>query len=163
MSAASAKSSAPRASDLDLSDSLPSSQPSTGHEQQGRLHLHAVRIFPRRRKFETRNRRMPSIITVQDVQALMTLSQREAAQELDISLTALKNACKKLGMGGWPYVEKKYHSATPNAKNEGSTEEDEREEKGEQEEQEDLMKNFRTWRTPDLLDEIIHMMDTASK
>ncbi|EKX44159.1 hypothetical protein GUITHDRAFT_109942 [Guillardia theta CCMP2712] len=114
---------------------------------------------------------MPSIITVQDVQALMTLSQREAAQELDISLTALKNACKKLGMGCWPYVKKEYHGA----KNEGietysrmhdrqrSTEEDEREEKGEQEEQEELMKNFRTWRTPDLLDEIIHMMDTARK
>ncbi|EKX33672.1 hypothetical protein GUITHDRAFT_120120 [Guillardia theta CCMP2712] len=66
----------------------------------------SVKIVPRRRKFESRNRRPPTLVSADAVRALMHLSQREAAEQLDISLTALKSACKKMGITGWPYTRK---------------------------------------------------------
>ncbi|EKX33671.1 hypothetical protein GUITHDRAFT_120119 [Guillardia theta CCMP2712] len=115
----------------------------------------SLKIVPRKRKFESRNRRPPTLVSADAVRALMHLSQREAAEQLDISLTALKSACKKMGITGWPYTRKEKLAAAKEqqAKKESASLVEE------EEERESLTRVFRTWRTMEMLEEVIGLIE----
>ena len=70
-----------------------------------------VRLFPRRKSGDPRSNHPRGRAPLQvDVQALANLSDRpqtEAAKHFGISITALKQICRKLGMERWPYTRKK--------------------------------------------------------
>jgi hypothetical protein len=75
----------------------------------------SVRIFPRRKTGDTASggeavqtrRRLPLSITMASIEPFVTLPQKEAAQKLGISLTALKKTCRKLGVERWSQVRKR--------------------------------------------------------
>mmetsp|Transcript_2586 Transcript_2586/g.6188 ORF Transcript_2586/g.6188 Transcript_2586/m.6188 type:complete len:191 (-) Transcript_2586:1146-1718(-) len=66
-----------------------------------------ARVFPRRRRNEREidtNRREEIVLTAADITNMFYMRQAEAAESLGISLTALKNACKQVGIEHWPYA-----------------------------------------------------------
>ena len=76
----------------------------------------AVRLFPRRKGGDSlaaapEKGRQPVELHMQTVAARFALPQAEAAQELGISLTALKQVCRKLGICRWPYRRPKKRGA----------------------------------------------------
>jgi len=46
-------------------------------------------------------------VDLESIEPLFDLPQKDAAKELGISLTALKQVCRKLGVDRWPYWRKK--------------------------------------------------------
>jgi len=66
-----------------------------------------VRLFPRRKAGETRTPpekgRLPIRMDLDSIRMLFGMRQPEAAKRLAISLTALKQVCRKLGITRWPY------------------------------------------------------------
>ncbi|EKX44596.1 hypothetical protein GUITHDRAFT_152912 [Guillardia theta CCMP2712] len=61
-------------------------------------------VSPRRTPSQHLQHRKPKVVlTVHSLRALFHLRQPDAARALGISLTALKNACKRLRVGKWPY------------------------------------------------------------
>ncbi|EKX38482.1 hypothetical protein GUITHDRAFT_115446 [Guillardia theta CCMP2712] len=64
-----------------------------------------VQIFPRRKQGEE-VRSKPVFLSESDVSSLFHLRQPDAANQLGISVTALKNACRRLGITEWPYKKK---------------------------------------------------------
>jgi len=73
-------------------------------------HGQACRIFPRRRPGErgppAERGRDPVVLERATIAQHFGLPQGEAAQELGISLTTLKQACRKLGVQRWPYTKR---------------------------------------------------------
>ncbi|EKX35086.1 hypothetical protein GUITHDRAFT_118742 [Guillardia theta CCMP2712] len=67
-----------------------------------------ITILPRRRKGSPLPHadpvKRPVFLTSKDILALFHMQQKSAADKLGISLTALKMACKKLGLPRWPYM-----------------------------------------------------------
>ena len=69
----------------------------------------SVRMFPRRKGVERggvpapQRGRQPVALDLAAVQAKFQLPQRDAARNLGISLTSLKQVCRKLGLRRWPY------------------------------------------------------------
>ena len=68
-----------------------------------------VRMFPRRKRdgkdtdtMPCRGRQ-PMALNLEAVQAKFNLPQQEAASALGISVTSLKQVCRKLGVTKWPY------------------------------------------------------------
>jgi len=71
-----------------------------------------VWLFPRRKLGEgsnssTEKGRPPLKVGIESIEPLYGLPQKEAAKALGISLTALKQVCRKLGIHRWPYWRKK--------------------------------------------------------
>jgi hypothetical protein len=68
-----------------------------------------VRMFPRRKRDEKETDTMPCrgrpamTLNLEAVQAKFGLPQQEAARALGISVTSLKQVCRKLGVRRWPY------------------------------------------------------------
>jgi hypothetical protein len=68
-----------------------------------------VRMFPRRKRDEKETDTMPCrgrpamTLNLEAVQAKFDLPQQEAARALGISVTSLKQVCRKLGVKRWPY------------------------------------------------------------
>ena len=73
-----------------------------------------VRLFPRRKHrydgdFPMRDTRFPRrgrepvLIHRKQLEALYHMKQHEAASKLGISITSIKQACRKLGIMRWPY------------------------------------------------------------
>ncbi|EKX34340.1 hypothetical protein GUITHDRAFT_119506 [Guillardia theta CCMP2712] len=60
-------------------------------------------IYPRRRRGEEKCSREPLSLDEEQITKLFCFRQTEAADFLGISLTALKNACRRIGMQKWPY------------------------------------------------------------
>jgi len=100
----------------------PTAAPEGGElaQVQGRLEL----VFPRRgRKAGEAERKVqdPVLITYQVMQRLFHLPLTEAARQLGLSPTAIKGACRRLGIKKWPFrmVTAKSHRRAPRAKAEG--------------------------------------------
>uniref|UniRef100_A0A7S0HNB0 RWP-RK domain-containing protein n=1 Tax=Hanusia phi TaxID=3032 RepID=A0A7S0HNB0_9CRYP len=71
-----------------------------------RAKLHFV--VPRRKRGESNFQRQDPIgLDRSAIQKLFHLRQKDAADHLGISLTALKNACRALGVNHWPYSRKR--------------------------------------------------------
>ena len=71
-----------------------------------------VWLFPRRKLGQgattsTEKGRAPLKVGIESIQPLFGLPQKDAAKALGISLTALKQVCRKLGIVRWPYWRKK--------------------------------------------------------
>lgn len=71
-----------------------------------------VRIFPRRKVGEEsalapKKNRSPVCFDINSVSPFFDVPQSDAAKNLGISLTALKQVCRKLGLSRWPYVRPK--------------------------------------------------------
>jgi hypothetical protein len=71
-----------------------------------------VWLFPRRKNGQgatpsTEKGRPPLKVGIESIQPLFGLPQKDAAKALGISLTALKQVCRKLGVVRWPYWRKK--------------------------------------------------------
>ena len=65
-----------------------------------------VRLFPRRKLIGgeiPEKGRAPLKVDMAAIQALFGRPQSDAAKEIGISLTALKQICRKLGIQRWPY------------------------------------------------------------
>ena len=63
-------------------------------------------IFPRR-SIGNEEVRTAVQVSLPQIAKLFHLKQSEAADILGISLTALKNTCRKLGVKKWPYARKR--------------------------------------------------------
>jgi len=67
----------------------------------------AVQLYPRRKAGKTgspiQKGRSPMLLSYQGVASLFGRPQPEAAERLGISLTSLKEVCRKLGVPRWPY------------------------------------------------------------
>ncbi|EKX50226.1 hypothetical protein GUITHDRAFT_151252 [Guillardia theta CCMP2712] len=65
-----------------------------------------ARIFPRRKAGETSISASKSVVTLskKDISMMFHMKQGDAANMLGISLTALKKACRRVGIDKWPYV-----------------------------------------------------------
>ncbi|EKX40108.1 hypothetical protein GUITHDRAFT_113846 [Guillardia theta CCMP2712] len=61
-----------------------------------------VQVFPRRKNGETHRNGVVNL-SYSDILNLFHLRQDQAAKELGISITALRGACKRLGVPKWPY------------------------------------------------------------
>jgi hypothetical protein len=69
-----------------------------------------VRLFPRRKKYDAvgastgyrRNERLPQLLDSAAISKFFCLVQGEAAKRLGISVTTLKQVCRKLGIERWP-------------------------------------------------------------
>ena len=71
-----------------------------------------VRIFPRRKLGEEsslapKKNRSPVCFDMETIGVYFDVPQSDAAKNLGISLTALKQVCRKLGLSRWPYVRPK--------------------------------------------------------
>ena len=70
-----------------------------------------VHLFPRRKAGEPRSvhsrGRAPLKVDGHAVASLFGRPQHEAAKQLGISLTAIKQVCRKLGIKRWPYMRQK--------------------------------------------------------
>eukprot|EP00960_Hanusia_phi_P054780 762772-Hanusia_phi.AAC.1 len=73
-------------------------------------------VFPRKRKGEIEKFKMPITLDMAKISNLFHLRQTEAAQQLGISLTALKNACRRVGLAKWPYSRKRPSNSPVQAK-----------------------------------------------
>ncbi|EKX42096.1 hypothetical protein GUITHDRAFT_111948 [Guillardia theta CCMP2712] len=78
-----------------------------------------ARVFLRKRRDETGEGQQPSqrevLITNETIESLLHLRQTDAANQLGISLTALKNACKYLGFDNWPTARSNLVATQPTA------------------------------------------------
>ena len=75
-----------------------------------------VRIFPRRKLGEEsslapKKNRSPVCFDIDTIGVYFDVPQSDAAKNLGISLTALKQVCRKLGLTRWPYVRPKKSKA----------------------------------------------------
>mmetsp|Transcript_26050 Transcript_26050/g.65770 ORF Transcript_26050/g.65770 Transcript_26050/m.65770 type:complete len:290 (+) Transcript_26050:172-1041(+) len=82
-------------------------------------------IFTRRRAGQTaRASNEPVVLNRKRVQQLFDLPLKDAAALLGISMTALKKACRKIGVERWPYrkvqTPKANHPTSPSVANAGS-------------------------------------------
>mmetsp|Transcript_18142 Transcript_18142/g.59587 ORF Transcript_18142/g.59587 Transcript_18142/m.59587 type:complete len:157 (-) Transcript_18142:225-695(-) len=92
-------------SSLSAPSSLGSPPSHMSHHQTIRI------VYPRKPSSNGCNQTLPfRRITAELIQSLTHLSQGEAARHLGISISALKNACKALGVGRWPYTRRKTRS-----------------------------------------------------
>ena len=70
-----------------------------------------VHLFPRRKAGDKRSvnvrGRAPLQVDEHAVASLFGLPQGEAAQKLGVSITAMKQLCRKLGIERWPYTRQK--------------------------------------------------------
>jgi len=68
----------------------------------------AVQLYPRRKAGSTGSPipkgRSPMLLSYQCIASLFGRPQSEAAERLGISLTSLKQVCRKLGVPRWPYA-----------------------------------------------------------
>ena len=78
-----------------------------------------VRLFPRRKKDEhadesfkgyKRNERSPQLLDFSTIAERFCLVQNDAAKELGISVTTLKQVCRKLGIERWPGPKRRHHA-----------------------------------------------------
>ena len=66
-----------------------------------------VHLFPRRKAGDDAvpvKGRQPVELTREAIAAMFTVPQPKAAQDLGVSLTALKQGCRRLGITRWPYM-----------------------------------------------------------
>jgi len=79
------------------------------HEEDARRSPPAVagvHLFPRRKAGENdipEKGRLPIMVDLDSIRLLFGIRQPDAAKRLAISLTALKQVCRKLGIVRWPY------------------------------------------------------------
>ncbi|EKX31266.1 hypothetical protein GUITHDRAFT_122531 [Guillardia theta CCMP2712] len=73
-----------------------------------------ARIVPRRKHQQLGlvAKKSEIAVTSDRIRSLLHLKQADAAHELGISLTALKGACRLLGVGKWPYSRTRYPQET---------------------------------------------------
>ena len=81
----------------------------TAQQAGGHAETHmSVRVFPRRKAGEEcsspEKGRLPLKFDIDTIQPLFALPQKDAANVLGISLTALKKVCRKLGIHSWAQV-----------------------------------------------------------
>ncbi|EKX36590.1 hypothetical protein GUITHDRAFT_117246 [Guillardia theta CCMP2712] len=70
----------------------------------------SVSVFPRRRRGEDMAEvKEPVELTYELVSRFFEMKQEDAAQQLGLSLTSFKGACRRLGVVRWPY-NRKYNS-----------------------------------------------------
>ena len=65
-----------------------------------------VQLFPRRKAGDQvypEKGRQPVKVDLETISSMFGMPQPEAARVLDLSLTALKQVCRKLGITRWPY------------------------------------------------------------
>ncbi|EKX33306.1 hypothetical protein GUITHDRAFT_120520 [Guillardia theta CCMP2712] len=63
-----------------------------------------TKVFPRRKRGEKeRNSQKSLVLGLNDIKNMFHMRQTEAAAFLGISLTAMKNACRRVGVSRWPY------------------------------------------------------------
>ena len=94
---ASANSAPPKREDVSESDA---EQSDTEREPRGSVNT----IFPRRKQGQhARINSQPVILNEATLSQLFTLPLHKAAVKLGISATAMKSACRKLGIKKWPY------------------------------------------------------------
>ncbi|EKX53855.1 hypothetical protein GUITHDRAFT_100821 [Guillardia theta CCMP2712] len=81
----------------------PRHHPHPHHPQQQQQQQ--VRIFPRRKAFQDArpHKGKALMVDISTLQPLFGLPQEEASKLLGISVTAMKQLCRKLGVGRWPY------------------------------------------------------------
>eukprot|EP00960_Hanusia_phi_P016960 499195-Hanusia_phi.AAC.1 len=72
-----------------------------------------ITVIPRKRKNEERNTRQPITLDKETLEQYLPYSQREAAAKLDISLSALKNVCKFVGITNWASNNEKRNANFP--------------------------------------------------
>mmetsp|Transcript_47677 Transcript_47677/g.149403 ORF Transcript_47677/g.149403 Transcript_47677/m.149403 type:complete len:162 (+) Transcript_47677:163-648(+) len=78
-------------------------------------------IFPRRKAGQqTRVNSKPVVLNEKTLQQFFSLPLHEAAYKLGISATAMKSACRKLGIKKWPY-RSVYGAKTPGVGNSSSS------------------------------------------
>jgi len=68
--------------------------------------MSGLHLFPRRKAGDNvfpEKGRLPVNINLQTIQTMFCMPQPEACKALSISLTALKQVCRKLGITRWPY------------------------------------------------------------
>ncbi|EKX53854.1 hypothetical protein GUITHDRAFT_150317, partial [Guillardia theta CCMP2712] len=82
-----------------------------------------VRIFPRRKAFQDSKpyKGKALMVDISTLQPLFGLPQEEASKLLGISVTAMKQLCRKLGVGRWPY-QKPSHKEMVNIKTDKTSE-----------------------------------------
>uniref|UniRef100_A0A7S0F1T5 RWP-RK domain-containing protein n=1 Tax=Hanusia phi TaxID=3032 RepID=A0A7S0F1T5_9CRYP len=84
-----------------------------------------TRIVPRRKAGEfgaSTSAKDAITLTERDIVSLFSLRQGDAARHLGISLTALKAACRRLGVPKWPYL--RAHCVEQQNNEKGSSSED---------------------------------------
>ncbi|EKX35346.1 hypothetical protein GUITHDRAFT_118470 [Guillardia theta CCMP2712] len=74
-----------------------------------------VRLLPRRKRRSSVESPKEVVLGMDQISSLFHLPQCEAAQQMGISLSALKNVCRKVGLDKWPY--KRKYSSTKGAQN----------------------------------------------
>ncbi|KAJ1467017.1 hypothetical protein T484DRAFT_1859966 [Baffinella frigidus] len=63
-----------------------------------------VRVFPRRKLGEAvRRADHPVLVTLEMIRHFQTMSLKDASKELNLSTTALKGVCRRLGITSWPF------------------------------------------------------------
>jgi hypothetical protein len=75
-----------------------------------------VQLFPRRKAGDTvhpEKGRQPLKVDLDTVYSMFGMPQAEAARLLGLSLTTLKQVCRKLGVSRWPYTRKCKRSKRP--------------------------------------------------
>ena len=79
-----------------------------------------VRLFPRRKKDDEadsslpdyrKNKRSPQLLDLPTIVKCFCFPRDDAARELGISVTTLKQVCRKLGIGRWPGPKKRHQIA----------------------------------------------------
>lgn len=77
---------------------------------QGTRKIPQVKLFPRRKAGHNEvheKGRPPVKVSVETIEAMFCMPQAAACKVLGISLTALKQVCRKLGITRWPYQRRK--------------------------------------------------------
>eukprot|EP00960_Hanusia_phi_P011604 338747-Hanusia_phi.AAC.3 len=93
-------------STVDARTGKKSKRSSKSKATNGKAHARIVRanVFPRRKKGESARSSTCSLsLSLVDIKSLFYMRQSEAATFLGISLTAMKNACRRVGISRWPY------------------------------------------------------------
>eukprot|EP00960_Hanusia_phi_P041166 754869-Hanusia_phi.AAC.2 len=76
------------------------------HHDMTEVNERQISLFPRRKQGEVeipKKGRLPLTIDMSVIESLYTIPQVEACKILGISLTAMKQLCRKLGLDRWPY------------------------------------------------------------
>ncbi|EKX37889.1 hypothetical protein GUITHDRAFT_115862 [Guillardia theta CCMP2712] len=80
------------------------SSKSKGSNGKANPRIVRANVFPRRKKGESERSSNCSLsLSLVDIKSLFYMRQSEAATFLGISLTAMKNACRRVGISRWPY------------------------------------------------------------